>query len=321
MTYRQFDILLKDAVSRKHKKLSFETVYSHEIILNWLQEILPAWEIHIPESGVSALSEWPKNKKSRNSVKQWLQEQNFGNPDDLIDGACEPLAYHLSSKMSQNQTIGLRKQYEVIKDQLEELDPQVAANVIFGEYIKHKIPYTTKFWGPQALELSYEHYLFGHSFSRTRIQQLSRSIRFDSTDTIIIPMYILCYLFDNDELSVEELKNATEETAQYSLHAVGLVMNREEHILFVADPNGALIGGSNMEFLAMPLKKLSHRSTTKVSAYDRSEMKRLSQTVFIAKPNGEIVIERPAKKREIQRRDRHVKKRARSVTDEVSSER
>ena len=320
MTYRQFENLLKDAVSRKHKKLSFETVFSHEIILNWLQEILPAWEIHIPESGVSALSEWPKNGKCRNSVKQWLQEQNFGNPDDLIDGACEPLAYHLSSKMSQNQTIGLRKQYEVIKDQLEELDPQVAANVIFGEYIKHKIPYTTQFWGPQALGLSYEHYLFGHFLSRRRIEQLSRSVRFDPTDTIIIPMYILCYLFDNDELSVEELQNATEETAQYSLHAVGLVMNRDSRRLFVADPNGALIGGSNMEFLSMPLKKLSHRSTTKVSAYDRSEMKRLSQTVFIAKPNGEIVIERPAKKREVQRRDRHVKKRARSVTDEVSFE-
>ena len=102
MTQREFDILLKDAVSRKHKKLSFETVYSHEIILNWLQEILPEWEIQIPETGVSALSEWPKNGKCRNSVKQWLQEKNHGNPDDLIDGACEPLAYHLSSKIAQN---------------------------------------------------------------------------------------------------------------------------------------------------------------------------------------------------------------------------
>ena len=40
-------------------------------------------------------------------------------------------------------------------------------------------------------------------------------------------MYILCYLFDNDELSIEELKNSTEETAQYILHAVGLVMHRD----------------------------------------------------------------------------------------------
>ena len=310
MTYREFDSLLKDALSRKHKKLSFETVYSHELILEWLQEILPSWEIHIPESGVSALSEWPKNGKCRNSVKQWLQDQNHGNPDDLIDGACEPLAYHLSSKMSQNHwIIGLRKQYKEIKDQLEELDPQVAANVIFGEYIKHEIPSTTQFWGSQALGLSYEHYLFGHFLSRRRIEQLSREVRFDPTDTVIIPLYILCYVFDNNELSVEELKNATGETAQYSLHAVGLVMNRDTRILFVADPNGALIGGSNMEFLTMPLKKLNHRSTTSVSAYNRSEMKRLSQTVFIAKPNGEIVIEKPAKKR------------ARSNKDQVSSKR
>ena len=49
--------------------------------------------------------------------------------------------------MSQNHwIIGLRKQFREIKDELEELDPQVAANVIFGEYIKHKIPSTTQFW-------------------------------------------------------------------------------------------------------------------------------------------------------------------------------
>ena len=58
-----------------------------------------------------------------------------------------------------------------------------------------------------------------------------------------------------------------------------------------------------MEFLAMPVKKLNHRSITKVSAYDRSEMKK---RIFIAKPNGDIEIERPAKKR------------ARRNTDQVS---
>ena len=64
-----------------------------------------------------------------------------------------------------------------------------------------------------------------------------------------------------------------------------------------------------MEFLTMPLKKLNHRSTTKLSAYDRSEMKILNTTLFIAKPNGEIFIERPAKNR------------ARSNTDQVSCKR
>ncbi len=98
------------------------------------------------------------------SVKQWLHDQNHGNPDDLIDGACEPFAYHLSSIMSQKfwAICDLRRQYELTKDQLEKLDPQVAANVIFGEFIKHEIPSTTQFWGPQTVGLSYEHYLFGH---------------------------------------------------------------------------------------------------------------------------------------------------------------
>ena len=119
------------------------------------------------------------------------------------------------------------------------------------------------------------------------------------TDTIIVPLYI-CYVFGNNEFSMEDLQSATEESAQYSLHVVGFVMHRVQRILFVDE---AVIGGSNMEFLAIPLKILNHRSTTKVSAYDRSEMKK---TIFIAKPNGGIEIKRPAKKR------------ARSNTDQVS---
>ena len=164
--------------------------------------------------------------------------------------------------------------------------------------------------GPQTLGLSYEHYLYGNSLSRIRIQELTDS---PDTDTIIIPLYILCYVFDSNELSTEDVQNVTEETAQYSLHVVGLVMHRVQHILFVSDPNGALIiGGSSIEFLAMPLKKLiSDRSTTKVSAYDRSENGEIVKpTIFIiAKPNGEIVIERPAEKR------------TRSKTDQVSCKR
>jgi len=39
----------------------------------------------------------------------------------------------------------------------------------------------------------------------------------------------------------------------------------------VADPNGALQGGSNMEFLSMPLTKLESKPTTRVSRYDRDK--------------------------------------------------
>ena len=100
-----------------------------------MQGILPAWEIHVPENGVSALFEWPV-ETSLKLVKNWLRKEKVEDPVDLINGACKPLAYHLNSKMSQNhRTIGLGRQYKVIKDRLEELDPQVTANVIFGKYI------------------------------------------------------------------------------------------------------------------------------------------------------------------------------------------
>ena len=78
--------------------------------------------------------------------------KNLGYPDDLIDCACEPLVYHLSSKTAQNiwAICYLRRQYDSTKDQLEKLDPQVTANAIFGEYIKHEPPSTTQFWGQQT---------------------------------------------------------------------------------------------------------------------------------------------------------------------------
>ncbi len=96
---RALDQLFKDAVNRKPKRLSFDTTYSHSNIYDWLQTILIDWTIIIPGSSCSefALSNWPANGFTRNGVKQLLEEKNHQKPDDLIDGASEPLAYYLSS--------------------------------------------------------------------------------------------------------------------------------------------------------------------------------------------------------------------------------
>ena len=50
---------------------------------------------------------------------------------------------------------------------------------------------------------------------------------------------------------------------------VGLVIDSAARTVIVADPNGALQVGSNMEFLSMPLTKLEIKATTSVSRYDR----------------------------------------------------
>jgi hypothetical protein len=56
------------------------------------------------------------------------------------------------------------------------------------------------------------------------------------------------------------------------LHVVGLVINPLNKTIIIADPNGALIGGSNMEFISMPLSKLRSKPTTCVSSYDTKEL-------------------------------------------------
>jgi hypothetical protein len=56
------------------------------------------------------------------------------------------------------------------------------------------------------------------------------------------------------------------------LHVVDLVINHLNKTIIIADPNGALIGGSNMEFISMPLSKLQSKPTTCVSSYDTKKL-------------------------------------------------
>ncbi len=75
-------------------------------------------------------------------------------------------------------------------------------------------------------------------------------------------------IFDGDELTAADLKRDDIETAQYSCHVVGLVLSRSRNV-FIADPNGALIPGGNMEFLSLPVLSFDFKPTTATSHYDR----------------------------------------------------
>ena len=271
---KELDNILKKALARKPSRLSFETTYDHSNLFAWLQTFLPDWTIIIPEK-LCALSDWPTSEITRNEVKIWLEEKNYPDPDDLIDGACEPLAYYLSTSISKIDfdnflsldTLSKKKEfvfsvYTQVKNGLEELDARVASEAIFGAYIQQKIP-SPKFW-PEITEGSFNNFLFGHPLAKDRIQEVVSC----GDGTTIVPLYVLCYIFDNDELTTSQLKNTKVETAQYSLHAVGLVIIRSSKTIIVADPNGALTKGFNIEFLSMPLTKLKRKATTSVSRSD-----------------------------------------------------
>ena len=266
--------LFKLSLKRKPKRLTYESTYSHDNILDWLKDILPSWEIGIPiwrnEELSLALADWPPNN-IRDGVKQWLEEQNVINANDILDGACEPLARYLSSQMKMevehDDFDSISKTSHTLKSKLELLDPRESAELVFGEYIRQELP-SPLFWGSKIAG-SYKQYLFGHDLAKVSILEAANdpSIGF-------MPMYVLNYIFDEDELSDRELKCTVQETAQYSLHVVGLVFDKHKSRILIADPNGALKPGSNMEFLSMPLKRRREKGSTAVSRFDLDSKKR-----------------------------------------------
>ena len=267
------ETILNYSLQRKPKRLSFLTTYDHSNIYEWLHNILPSWEIIIPTGLTCALSEWPTSGISRDIIKQWLDENKHTNSDDLLDGACEPLAFYLSSKIHDCLDIinnnNINSIYQTIKAELDNLDPLTSAKLIFGDFIKaqHASPL---FWGPDIVG-SYKHYLFGHVLAKEKLLDAAdlNNIAFN-----IMPLYVLNYIYDCNELTNTQLKYTTEETAQYSLHVVGLVFDKSKQRVIVADPNGVLIPGSNMEFLSIPLQKRGAKASTTVSRFDIDSFKR-----------------------------------------------
>jgi hypothetical protein len=92
-----------------------------------------------------------------------------------------------------------------------------------------------------------------------------------------MPLYVLSYLYDTEELTHAELLASKEESAQYSLHAVGLVFDQSNKRIIIADPNGALVPGSNMEFVQIPLTSRSTCSTCCVAQFELDSFLRFSK--------------------------------------------
>ena len=271
--------LLDIALKRQPRRLSYESTYSHDNLRIWLKNILPCWEIVLPTFGKdqssAALSNWPSNN-IRDDVKVWLEEKNINNVDDLIDGSCEPLAFYLSSKIKtcveEGNFQSIMTCYQSIKTELDILEPRNAAELIYESFV-HQEKESPSFWGPEIVG-SYKNFLFGHDLAKVRILE-AVNIR----NVHILPLYVLNYIFSDDELSDRELESHVVETAQYSLHVVGLIFDPERNRVIVADSNGALIPGSNMEFLSMPLKTRRASDSTRVSRYDLDCRKRGSSGV------------------------------------------
>lgn len=265
------DELLADTFARVRQKCFHKTTYSHEILVPWLQSVIKTeCEICIPtykpkpDSTNNVLSAWPK-VDILDVVLEWLRNQNVKNPTDLVDGACEPLALYLSSHIKASIVNGDYEDFDQsmrnASAELVDMESEKSAEIIFQKFtIAENV--SPLLWGNE-IRGSFSDYLFGSNAAKEYI-----SSAYQSPCIGMMPLYILNYIFDKDELTDEQLSNDKPETAQYSCHVVGLVFDKLKKRIIVVDPNGPLIPGSNMEFLVVPFVLRNETPSTSNSQYD-----------------------------------------------------
>lgn len=266
------DELLVDAIKRKRQKCYHETTYSNENIKAWLESAIDMnnWKVFVTtysnkRSFGKAISQWP-NKAQRSSVLRWLKSQNCNDAEDLLEGSCEPLALYLSVSVQkairEREFEEMEEVFNDVSTTLKKMKPLKAAEIVYQHYI-NPISRGPIFWDSSFQGFSCADFLFGTEAMKFKVKNATQ----DDSCISIMPLYILNYIYDNDELNDVDLTKSLAETAQYSCHAVGLIFDRKNCRIVVADPNGALIPGYNMEFVSVPLTERRSPST-KVSSFD-----------------------------------------------------
>ena len=271
--------LLQAALQRQRCRLTLETVYNYDQIVHFLQELDSNWNVYVhPVLGETALSAaWPKKEDAKETL-DWLTSNGCRNAQDVLDGACVPLARLCGVQACQLLLEG--KQPAVVATEvhssclqrLRGLSPDDAAEMVFTELKQRKWKVSQEMWD---CDLKENELVFGCDTVGVRLKHaLEHALEQSKRQTL--PLYILCYLFDADELTDESMKlKPDEETAQYSIHAVSLVIDPASKSILVADPNGALVEGSNMEFVRMPPKLRRANPSTTTSRFDLDQ-KRLA---------------------------------------------
>ena len=126
----------------------------------------------------------------------------------------------------------------------------------------------------------------------TLLRQIAEHLPADdspgSDGRFAVPLYVVNYVWANDELTPEQMSEWDHETACYSVHAIGLVFDQQAKAVLMADPNGPLLMGGGMEFLCVPHAKLPPdcEASTCVSQHDREKILSLPPPPAKSKKGG-----------------------------------
>ena len=300
-------------LDRTRRPLTLDTVYTHAHVVQFVRKCLEKhapeekWHVHMPSpcDGKSLGNAWPREgedpkkaaaskKTDHDQVVTWLNKNECPNAEDLMAGACEPLAV-LASEHARRLLEEKHKLHKHAKDAPDENDCPAKdvpdelhkhatdalqalgkvdhqAQAVFGGLVSLGWPQTAqeklKLWGERVAngKRSLHDCVVG-SYAAENL--IADALTWEEVRPSV-PLYLPVYIYDLDELdSVAMQRTGPDyETAQYSCHVLGLVLDKVAKCAVLADPNGGLVPGSNMEFVCMPPRTRRALPSTSQSRYD-----------------------------------------------------
>ena len=212
---------------------------------------------------------WPP-AYDEDRVLDWLSKNGCPDGVDLLNGACAPMACafgtHACQLLEQGTppTTVARNGHSSFVASLGRLGPEAAAESVFTGLKNNGWKTTHKLWNSGIGE---DPLYFGAQDVQTHVQKAM-----EGTHRKVLPIYILCYIFADEELTNAVLKkNPVANNAMYNVHAVSIVVDPASKVLLIIDPNGSIMKGSNMEFVTMPMQQKQGPPTTTVSRYDQDQ--------------------------------------------------
>jgi hypothetical protein len=275
--------VILNALARKRTRLAYKTSTSHEDLKRFLSDVMKPYTFNIIVPGVCAdldedvPSSWPKARRYRwvlNALMEagaksgkWKPRDNE-KARDKLDGHCDEMAFCLTNtavkSLVGNGELCFIATHKHILDDLYRMKPKEAVEYIFKYWLTYKNPWNTLV--PQELSTKYitiSDTVWGGRIIADRVIEITKVALTDKA-VYAIPVYLVVYIFDENELSDGELDTGKDESAQYSIHSVGLVIDGPGRTAYICDPNGGVSKKGNYEFLTMPLER-REKITTCVS--------------------------------------------------------
>jgi hypothetical protein len=285
------------------------TTYTHDNIKERLHELCPKYSIEVPCYNVNDAkcpqpTDFPLDPlrtdklaliARRNTLRRIFRQQglSFEDAEYELSGSCEASAVTLTRK-TVNLILeggGNKRNSEVLPEASRvlcaKLNNRRSANAAAQEHQIRTLyapvlelrrvveigDYKRQMWestfpGQATRETKFE-WTMDHCLGVSDRLQDMLTERCCKRTLSVMPIYILTYIWDNDELDVDDFSNEVKvDSAVYSVHCFGLIIDPVVQKLTLVDPNGPLVPGMSMEFLVVPHLHLGAavKSSTKNSS-------------------------------------------------------